>query len=160
MLVFLETIIKISWFGVANLVILTLKTIPSWSALFKIWSETCRTEAQFCQNLYMIKKETLPDRPKFCQSGSAVRHLFWRLDQYSCGFLFRFRAWYCVVLISFFSSKYMFYIIFPLRPLKTRPSWQSEDLNVRSCEWHQYDLLFTFQIWVDTTYRRNTATWQ
>ena len=42
-------------------------------------SETCRTEAQFCQNWYMIKKESLPDRPKFCQSGSAVRHLFWRL---------------------------------------------------------------------------------
>ena len=27
----------------------------------------------------MIKKESLPDRPKFCRSGSAVRHLFWRL---------------------------------------------------------------------------------
>ena len=27
----------------------------------------------------MIKKESLPDRPKFCRSMSAVRHLFWRL---------------------------------------------------------------------------------
>ena len=25
------------------------------------------------------KKESLPDRPKFCRSGSAVQHLFWRL---------------------------------------------------------------------------------
>ena len=41
----------------------------------------CRTEAQFCQNLYMIKKESLPDRPKFCWSGSAVWHLFWRLQE-------------------------------------------------------------------------------
>ena len=49
------------------------------SSVFKIRSETCRTEAQFCQNLYMIKKESLPDRPKFCWSMSAVRHLFWRL---------------------------------------------------------------------------------
>ena len=48
-------------------------------SVFKIRSETCRTEAQFCQNLYMIKKDSLPDRPKFCRSGSAVRHLFWRL---------------------------------------------------------------------------------
>ena len=48
-------------------------------AVFKIRSETCRTEAQFCQNLYMIKKESLPDRPKFCRSMSAVRYLFWRL---------------------------------------------------------------------------------
>ena len=49
----------------------------SW--VFKIRSETSQTEAQFCQNLYMTKKESLPDWPKFCQSGSAVRHLFWRL---------------------------------------------------------------------------------
>ena len=49
------------------------------NSVFKIRSETCRTEAQFCQNLYMIKKESLPDRPKFCRSMSAVRHLFWRL---------------------------------------------------------------------------------
>ena len=34
---------------------------------------------QFCQNLYMIKKESSPNRPKFCRSGSAVQHLFWRL---------------------------------------------------------------------------------
>ena len=33
----------------------------------------------------MIKKESLPDRPKFCRSMSAVRHLFWRL-----GFWFTF----------------------------------------------------------------------
>ena len=26
-------------------------------SVFKIRSETCRTEAQFCQNLYMIKKK-------------------------------------------------------------------------------------------------------
>ena len=50
--------------------------------VFKIRSETCRTVAQFFQNLYMIKKESLPDRPKFCRSGSAVRHLFWRLFQW------------------------------------------------------------------------------
>ena len=49
--------------------------------VFKTRSETCRSEAQFCQNLYMIKKESLPDRHKFCRSGSAVRHLFWRLHQ-------------------------------------------------------------------------------
>ena len=30
-------------------------------AVFKIRSETCRTEAQFCENLYMIKKESLPN---------------------------------------------------------------------------------------------------
>ena len=48
-------------------------------SVFKIRSETCRTEAQFCQNLYMIKKESLPDQHKFCWSGSAVQHLFWRL---------------------------------------------------------------------------------
>ena len=47
-------------------------------SVFKIRSETYRTEAQFCQNL-MIKKESLPGRPKFCRSGSAVWHLFWRL---------------------------------------------------------------------------------
>ena len=47
--------------------------------VFKIRSETCRNETQFCENLYMIKKESLPDRHKFCRSISAVRHLFWRL---------------------------------------------------------------------------------
>ena len=46
------------------------------NAVFKIRSETSQTEAQYCQNLYMIKKESLPDRPKFCRSMSAVRHLF------------------------------------------------------------------------------------
>ena len=30
-------------------------------AVFKIRSATCRTEAQFCENLYMIKKESLPN---------------------------------------------------------------------------------------------------
>ena len=49
--------------------------------VFKIRSETCLTEAQFCQNLYLIKKESLPNRPKFCRSGSSVQHLFWRLQQ-------------------------------------------------------------------------------
>ena len=29
--------------------------------VFKIRSETCWTEAQFCENLYMIKKESLPN---------------------------------------------------------------------------------------------------
>ena len=48
--------------------------------VLKIRSETCQTKAQFCQNSYMIKKESLQDRPKFCRSGSAVWHLFWRLD--------------------------------------------------------------------------------
>ena len=51
-------------------------------AIFKIRSETCQTEVQFCQNLYtlyMIEKESLSDIPKFCWSGSAVRQLFWRL---------------------------------------------------------------------------------
>ena len=33
--------------------------------VFKIRSETCWTEAQFCQNLYMVKMESLPDRPIF-----------------------------------------------------------------------------------------------
>ena len=47
-------------------------------SVFKIRSETCRTEAQFCQNL-IIKKESLQGRPKFCRSWSAVWHLFWRL---------------------------------------------------------------------------------
>ena len=54
--------------------------------VFKITSESCRSEAQFCQNLYMIKKESLPDQPKFCWSGSAVRHLFWRLHITSLGY--------------------------------------------------------------------------
>ena len=49
------------------------------SSVFKIRSETCWTEAQFYQNLYMIKKESLLDQSKFCQSGFGVRHLFWRL---------------------------------------------------------------------------------
>ena len=44
-------------------------------AVFKIISETCRTEAQFWQNLYTTKKENLPDQPKFCRSGSAVQAL-------------------------------------------------------------------------------------
>ena len=47
--------------------------------VFKIRSETCRTETQFCRNLFMVKKESLPDWPKFWRSGSAVCHLFWRL---------------------------------------------------------------------------------
>ena len=70
----------------------TVKNIITWlnimlwekimpKAVFKIRSETCQTEAQFRQNLpvYMIKKESLPDWPKFCRSGSVVWHLFWRL---------------------------------------------------------------------------------
>ena len=36
--------------------------------VFKIRSETCWTKAQFCKDLYMVKKESLPDWPKFCQS--------------------------------------------------------------------------------------------
>ena len=52
----------------------------AFELIFKIRSETCRTEGQFCQNLYTTKKESLPDRPKFCRSWSAVRHLFWRLE--------------------------------------------------------------------------------
>ena len=52
-------------------------------SVFKIRSETCRTEAQFCQNSYMKKKESFPDRPKFCLAGSTVQHLFWKL-------------WYCI----------------------------------------------------------------
>ena len=57
------------------------KVILLISTVFKIRFETCRTAAQFWQNLYMTKKESLPDRRKFCRSGSAVRHLFWRLYQ-------------------------------------------------------------------------------
>ena len=57
----------------------SLQTHGEYSTFFKIRSETYRTEAQFCQNLYMVKKESLLDWPKFCQSGSAVWHLFWRL---------------------------------------------------------------------------------
>ena len=57
---------------------LPIKEFP----VFKIRSETCQTKAQFCQNLYMIKKESLPDRPQFCRSGSAVWHLFWRLNSH------------------------------------------------------------------------------
>ena len=33
----------------------------SYSTVLKIRSETCRTEAQFCQNLYMVKKASLPE---------------------------------------------------------------------------------------------------
>ena len=47
--------------------------------IFKLKSETCQTKAQFCPNLDMIKKKSLPDWPKFCRSGSTVWHLFWRL---------------------------------------------------------------------------------
>ena len=43
----------------------------------KIWN--LQDQTQFWQNLYMIKKESLPDRPQFCQSGSAVWQPFWRL---------------------------------------------------------------------------------
>ena len=49
----------------------------SLMTVFEIRSETCRTEAQFCQNLYVIKKESLSDQPKLYRSGSAVQHLFW-----------------------------------------------------------------------------------
>ena len=48
-------------------------------SVFKIRSETCRTKAQFFPNLYVVKKESLPDRPQFCWSGSTVWRLFWRL---------------------------------------------------------------------------------
>ena len=66
----------------SNLPSQRLKALKHHSrAVFKIRSETCRTKAQFCENLYMIKKESLPDRPKFCRSMSAVRHLFWRLQE-------------------------------------------------------------------------------
>ena len=68
----LDLFFKILLFQVAFLISFSI-------AVFKIRSETCRTEAQFCQNLYMIKKESLPDRPQFCWSGSTVWHLFWRL---------------------------------------------------------------------------------
>ena len=44
--------------------------------LNQCWPRYCQ---RCCQNLSMIEKESMPDRPKFCQSGSAVRHLFWRL---------------------------------------------------------------------------------
>ena len=54
-------------------------------SVFKIRFETCWTAAQFWQNLYMTKKESLPDRRKFCRSGSAVRHLFWRLAVWLIG---------------------------------------------------------------------------
>ena len=40
-------------------------------SVFKIRSETCRTEVPFCQNLL--------DRPQFWRSVSAVWYLFWRL---------------------------------------------------------------------------------
>ena len=46
---------------------------------FKIRSETCSTKALCCQNLYIIKKESLRDKQKYSQSGSVVRILFWRL---------------------------------------------------------------------------------
>ena len=41
----------------------------------------------------MVKKESLPDRPKFCRSGSAVRHLFWWLV--SDGGTMSCRYWLC-----------------------------------------------------------------
>ena len=37
-----------------------------YTSVFKITSETCWTKPQFCQNLYMVKKESLLDWPKFC----------------------------------------------------------------------------------------------
>ena len=42
--------------------------VPHRLTVFKIKSEmqTCRTETQFFQNLYMVKKESLPDGPKYC----------------------------------------------------------------------------------------------
>ena len=43
-----------------------------WITVFKIRSETCWTEAQFCQNSYMIKKESLLDRHLFWRLGSAL----------------------------------------------------------------------------------------
>ena len=63
------------WPMLMNIISQMLKISP----VFKIRFETCRTAAQFWQNLYMTKKESLPDRRKFCRSGSAVRPLFWRL---------------------------------------------------------------------------------
>ena len=59
------------------------------TTVFKIRSETCRTEGQFCQNLYMTKKESLLGPPKFYRSRSAVQHLFWKLLQL-CLFMFFF----------------------------------------------------------------------
>ena len=67
-------------------------------AVFKIRSETCRTEAQFCQNLYMVKKENMSDWPRFCRSGSAVWHLFWRLTWY---WLCRTHNIYCCSRVDF-----------------------------------------------------------
>ena len=54
--------------GKCGYIFLKLSLLTHWGrdkmAVFKIRSETCRTDAQFCQNLYMIKKDSLPDRPK------------------------------------------------------------------------------------------------
>ena len=46
-----------------------LLSIIIYTSVFKIRSESCRTEAQFCQNLYIIKKESLLHWPKFCRSA-------------------------------------------------------------------------------------------
>ena len=43
----------------------------------------------------MTKKESLPNPPKFCGSGSAVRHLFWRLLAQFCIWAFSLRAITC-----------------------------------------------------------------
>ena len=65
---------------IAMFTITTTSLWSQWQSSKYDLTLTCQTEAQFWQNLYMTKKESLPDRQKFCQSGSAVRHLFWRLQ--------------------------------------------------------------------------------
>ena len=61
-----------------------IKGLAEPNTALKIRFETCRTEAQFCQDLYMVKKDSLPNWPRFCQSGSPVRHLFWRCEHNFC----------------------------------------------------------------------------
>ena len=101
------------------------------NSVFKIRSETCRTVAQFFQNLYMIKKESLPDRPKFCRSGSAVRHLFWRLLTHwlvmapaKCSCKFEFVIFQLIPRITIFS----FFCAITIRRNTMTPHWRSSTL--------------------------------
>ena len=50
-------------------VLSTYLVILSCPAVFKIRSETCQTEAQFCLNLYMVKKESFRTDPSFASQG-------------------------------------------------------------------------------------------
>ena len=102
--------------------IISLCVIAVVAPVFKIRSETCRTKAQFCQNLYMTKKESLVDRRNFfsirvyglaliLKTVACVLHWLWPClmckfpicvgDWYLVHFL-----WKCQIMVTFLSGQW------------------------------------------------------